>query len=234
MKIRAHLTNLAILGAFALSAPVLSAPNPDVSDIQPAILSPYNLTEAQIDLLAADMPVLDVWPGAQDSRIVEVFGAIDIDASLAQIWEIMKNCDKQLQIIENMTKCRVENKDDSAGWDERLQVLNIGFLLPRVKSRFRSEYSPYREIKISRIGGDLAILDGLWNLTTLQGGQTRVTYRARLKPKLPVPRKLMRKATAKDMPKVLRNLRGLAEAASSARVDPRISDSQIAKPQATP
>jgi len=90
-------------------------------------------------------------------------------------------------------------------------VLRIDRFLPRVKSKFKSEYSPYREIKITRTGGDLSVLDGIWNLSTTHDGQTRVTYRARLKPKLPVPRKIMQKATRQDMPKVLGNLRDLAE-----------------------
>ncbi|MEP1230242.1 MAG: SRPBCC family protein [Litorimonas sp.] len=176
------------------------------------VLSPYTLSEDQLAVLETDVPVLDVWAGATNNRVVEVFGAIDIDATPEQIWSIMKNCDAQLKIISNMKKCSVTKQGPNAGWDERLQVLSIGRFLHSVKSRFRSDYTPYREIKITRTGGDLSILDGLWNLSLTQNGQTRVTYRARLKPKLPVPRKIMRKGTRKDMPEILTNLRDQAEA----------------------
>lgn len=180
--------------------------------ITPPILSPYKLSADQSALLETNVPVLDVWEGIEDRRIVEVFGAIHIDASPAQIWEIMTDCEKQFQIISNMTKCEIETEDVQAGWDERVQIVRLSPFLPRVTSKFRSEYSPYRQIKITRTGGDLAILDGLWNLTTTPSGQTRVTYRARLKPKFPVPRKIMQRGTAKDMPEVLKNLRDIAEA----------------------
>lgn len=196
--------------AMAAAKPItISATNPKAAAA--SALSPYTLTQEQITVLETGTPVLDIWEGAKNRRVVEVFGAIDIDAPAVQVWKIMKNCDTQLQIVSNMIKCKIKKEDIAAGWDERVQVLNIGRFLPRVKSKFRSEYTPYREIKISRTGGDLSILDGLWNLTTTHDGQTRVTYRARLKPKLPVPRRLMQKATREDMPKVLKNLRDLAE-----------------------
>lgn len=216
MELRTYLIGLTIIGAFALGPSALGETDPVLpTAISPAltvpILSPYKLSADQTALLETGVPILDVWEGREDRRIVEVFGAIHIDAAPAKIWEIMKDCQKQFQIIANMTKCEVEAEDIQAGWDERVQVVSVSAFLPRVKSKFRSEYSPYREIRISRTGGDLAILDGLWNLTSLASGKTRVTYRARLKPKLPVPRKIMQKGTAKDMPEVLKNLRDLAE-----------------------
>jgi len=213
---------LSILATATLVLSPLALPTAAIADPNTkAALSPYTLTQAQIAVLGTDVPVLDVWEGTDDRRIVEVFGAIDIDAAPAQIWEIMTNCEAQLKIISDMTKCIITQEDKAAGWDERLQVVNIGRFLPRVRSKFRSEYSPYREIRLTRTGGDLSVLDGLWNLTTTQDGQTRVTYRARLKPKLPVPRRIMQKATAKDMPKVLKNLRDLAE---SGNQDVKIPD----------
>ena len=186
---------------------------------QTPVLSPYSLSPEQIAILDTDVPVLDLWEGATNRNILELFGAIDIDATPEQIWAIMTDCDMQLKIIPDMKKCIVKDADIAAGWDERLQVVSIGALLPRVRSKFRSDYTPYREIKITRTGGDLSILDGLWRLSLTQDGQTRVTYRARLKPKLPVPRSLMRKGTRKDMPEVLRNLRDLAESFNAAPND---------------
>jgi len=205
----------AMVSCVFLTTPALAAPLvADKTSPPEAVLSPYALSQAQIDILDTDMPVVDIWEGAKKRSIVEVFGAIDIDASPAQIWEIMTNCDTQLQIVKNMTKCIVKKEDKAEGWDVRVQVLNIGRFLPRVRSKFKSEYTPHREIKVTRTGGDLSVLDGLWTLTPTHDGQTRVTYRARLKPKLPVPRKLMQKATAEDMPKVLKNLRALAESSN--------------------
>ncbi len=208
---------MAMAITLSLTAPTIAAPAISDSQLEPApLLSPYVLTPAQISKLDTDIPVLDVWENAEKRSIVEVFGAIDIDATPTQIWKIMTDCDMQLQIVPNMTRCEIEKGTAATGWDERVQVLNIGFLLPRVKSKFKSEYSPYREIKITRTGGDLSVLDGLWKLAVTPDGQTRVTYRARLKPKLPVPRKLVQKATRQDMPEVLKNLKNLAETHSQA------------------
>ena len=176
-----------------------------------ASLAPYRLNNAQITQLQAGEPALDIWANAEKKSIVEAFGAIDIAASPEQIWAIMTDCDQQLKIVQNMTRCAITAKNIEAGWDERVQVLDIGWFLPKVKSKFRSNYTPYREIKITRSGGDLSVLNGQWRLIGLANGLTRVTYRAQLKPKLPVPRGLIRKATRKDMPKVLRNLKALAQ-----------------------
>ena len=196
------------------------------------ILSPYSLTQDQIAILDTNNPVLDIWEGAENRNIVEVFGAVDINASPEQIWGIMKDCDKQIKIISNMKKCKIKKEDVIAGWDERVHVLSIGRLLPRVRSKFRSEYSPYKEIKITRTGGDLSILDGIWSLSTTEDNQTRVTYRARLKAKLPVPRKLMQKATREDMPEVLKNLRDLAESYNqpAAATDSPIDEDKSSSP----
>lgn len=231
---------LILLSPILIWAPVQAA-STDKSQSEalnvPSKLTPYSLTNEQIAILDTEQPVLDVWAGQDDSRIVEVFGTIDVNADPEQIWAIMKNCDLQIQIIENMTRCEITHVDPSARWDERLQVLSIGRLLPKVRSRFRTEYTPYREIKISRLGGDLSVLDGLWSLQLTQDGQTRVSYRARLKPKLPVPRGIMRRATAKDMPIILKNLRDLAQKnqtrAQAAPIGP-INTDQSPGPSAQP
>ncbi len=200
-----------VISSYMVSVSALAKVTDDMSVKTPPILSPYNLTQEQIATLDMDVPILDIWEGAMNRNIVEVFGAIDVNASPQQLWDIMKNCELQLQIISNMTRCEIQKQDVAAGWDERVQVLKIGRFLPRVKSKFRSEYTPYRTIKITRTGGDLSVLDGIWSLSSTHDNQTRIAYRARLKPKLPVPRKLMQKATRKDMPAILMNLRDLAE-----------------------
>ncbi len=146
----------------------------------------------------------------------DIFGAVDIAASPADIWAIMTDCTAQLDIIPKLKSCDVlETGPLNSQWDRRRQVLKLGFPLPPVKSEFRSDYTPYKSILITGTGGDLSVLNGKWTLTPLSETRTRLTYHARMKSALPVPAGFIRKAARKDMPITLRNLRQMAEAPAS-------------------
>jgi len=141
------LTSCIAIAALSLPAFADDAPATNIQAVSAPVLSPYTLNDEQISVLDTGEPVLEIWEGAKKRSIVEVFGAIDINATPAQIWKIMKNCDQQLQIVTNMTKCKIKKEG------------------------------------------------------------------------LPVPRRLMQKATREDMPKVLKNLRKLAEKTNQAPLD---------------
>jgi len=58
----------------------------------------------------------------------------------------------------------------------------------------------------------MKIQDAIWDIKPLTNDLTRVSYRATIKLKFPVPRKLIKNATRKDTPQIMRNLRRVSEA----------------------
>jgi len=173
---------------------------------------PYDLTETDQDTLRAGKAVTHVWRDkSRADKALDVFGAIDIMATPETIWNIMTDCNRGMEIVKGMKSCTVlETFDD--GSDIRKQVFDMGVFLPNAKTEFRSEYKPTHQIKIRRTGGDMKIQDAMWDIEPLTEDVTRVSYRATIKLKFPVPRRLIKNATRKDTPQIMRNLRRVSEA----------------------
>lgn len=174
--------------------------------------SPYVLSAMDKVELMNHKAVIHVWRDkARSDSAIDVFGAIDITASPEVIWNIMTDCSRGNSLVKGMLSCSVLESHPEGHYDIREQVFDMGLFLPNVKTQFRSEYVPLKSITLRRIGGDLKIQDTLWTFTDLGNGSTRVTYRGTLLLKFPVPRGLLQKATRKDTPQILRNLRATAE-----------------------
>ena len=174
--------------------------------------SPYIMTEADQETLRAGEAVTHVWRDkTRADKALDVFGAIDIMATPETIWNIMTDCTRGSEIVKGMRSCKVlETFGD--GSDIRQQIFDMGPFLPDAKTEFRSVYSQNQHIKISRTGGDMKIQDAIWDIKPLTNDLTRVSYRATIKLKFPVPRKLIKNATRKDTPQIMRNLRRVSEA----------------------
>lgn len=174
--------------------------------------APYILTDADHTALRDGKAVTHVWRDkSREDKALNVFGAIDIMATPETIWNIMTNCARGSEIVKGMQSCKVLEKLED-GSDIRQQIFDMGIFLPNAKTEFRSEYTLNRKIKINRTGGDLKIQDAVWDIEPLTDGLSRVSYRATIKLKFPVPRRLIKNATRKDTPQIMRNLRRVSEA----------------------
>ena len=176
--------------------------------------------EAEARLLRGDL-VISVWRDkSQSDNAIEVFGAIDIDASAETIWALMLDCNRTMEIVTQMTLCEVLEVAPDGSWDIRRQKIKPGFLLPKSTSVFRSDYDLPYHIKISLLGGDMKVQEGEWILTPIDTVKTRVSYRARLRPKFPIPNGLLKRGIRKDIPRVLKNLRTQSEQAQTKYIEP--------------
>ena len=174
--------------------------------------SPYALTQTDEENLRAGKAVTHVWRDkSREDNALDVFGAIDIMASPETIWNIMTDCRRGSEIVKGMRSCKVLDVLDDTS-DIRQQVFDMGVFLPNAKTEFRSIYTLNRKIKINRTGGDMKIQDAIWDITPLTDEISRVSYRATIKLKFPVPRRLIKNATRKDTPQIMRNLRRVSEA----------------------
>jgi len=172
----------------------------------------YEVTPADETVLQAQEALTHVWRDkSRRDGALDVFGAIDVKASPAIIWNIMTDCARGNEIVKGMLSCDILEIDDAQNSDIRQQIFDMGPFLPNAKTQFRSQYTPYTSIKINRVGGDMKIQDALWTLTPRKNGLTRVSYRATILLKYPIPGAVIKSATRKDTPQIMHNLKRAAE-----------------------
>ena len=138
----------------------------------------------------------------------DVRGAIDIPAPAASVWLVLYDCAGAPSFMENLKRCAVLEQGPSGVWDVREHVVQWTSFLPEVRSVFRSDYTLNQSIRFKRTAGDLAYLEGSWQLQPLPGGKaTRLFYEVRVGLNSFVPGLLVRSALEKDVPEFLGVLR---------------------------
>jgi ribosome-associated toxin RatA of RatAB toxin-antitoxin module len=137
--------------------------------------------------------------------------AIDIPASPAIVWRVMRDCDRAATFVPGLEACRILETDPAGRFDVREHRVRWIAILPRLTLRFRSDYADEREIRVTRVGGDLARMEGAWRLEPREGGAaTRLHYDFRMAPRAPAPAGLVRAGLLRDTPKVLEAVRAEA------------------------
>jgi ribosome-associated toxin RatA of RatAB toxin-antitoxin module len=145
---------------------------------------------------------------ADDDAPGQVDAWIDIPAPPSLVWSTMNDCDGAPKFVPDLVSCRIVSRDPGGAWDIREHLANPGWLLPNVRSRFRADYEPERQIRFAQIEGDFDIMQGQWTLAPIAGGaQTRLRYEARLKPAFWVPGFAIRHIIEVDAPETLKALR---------------------------
>ncbi|MEM7662035.1 MAG: SRPBCC family protein [Pseudomonadota bacterium] len=139
-----------------------------------------------------------------------VRGSVIIDAAPERIWAVMTDCEATEQIVPQLRHCEVEMEGN--GWDHRRHDMRSGPF--RISSVFRSDYEPLKSITISKVSGDLEVQEGSWTLTPRQDGSVELRYEAWSKPKIWVPRWFISRSVKRDAPKILANLKSMAERTS--------------------
>ena len=166
-----------------------------------------SLDNDQVRRLRAGEVLISVTPDPEGATgLVEA--TVDIAAPPSAVWDVMLDCERSKRMIPSLKTCRVMSQTADARWDVREHVVQWIWPLPPVRSVFRSEYTPFRQIAFELVEGDLAFLKGAWTLEALRdGAATRLSYRARISPGWPVPGPLVRSAIEADVPKTLIALR---------------------------
>lgn len=176
------------------------------------------LDAAEISRLERGEIISDIWRDSdRNDGAIDAFAAVYIKASPQQIWAVMTNCEATLEVVSSMKSCRILESSPqlaSSGkhWDVREQIFKTPFPFSDLKTVFRSEYTPFSQIKIRAAGGGMKVQDAYWVITPITDEISRVTYRATVQPKAPVPRFLLRRAVKRDTPEILSNLRDIVQA----------------------
>lgn len=134
--------------------------------------------------------------------------AIDIPAPPSAVWSVMLDCERAPAYVPGLDSCRIEAVAPDGRSDVREHRIRWIALLPRLTLRFRSDYVAEREIRITRISGDLAAMQGAWRLEPLDDGRaTRLHYDFRIVPSTLLPSGMVRAGLLRDTPKVLEAVR---------------------------
>jgi carbon monoxide dehydrogenase subunit G len=163
-----------------------------------------DLPERAREVLAHGRPFVDVEPGPDGTSGV-IVAAIDVAASQAVVWTVMTDCELATKMVANLKSCRILDRDPQGRWDIREEITRTT-LTPSVRTVYREDFDPPRQMTFHRTGGDLKVLEGQWRLEPL-GGQVRVTYEARVAAPFSVPGWVARIALRHDVHVALLALR---------------------------
>ncbi len=148
----------------------------------------------------------DVVPDGRGAAVIRA--VVDIPRPARLVWRVMTDCAYAARLVSTVTSCRVLKADPAGAWDVREQVTRGGLFFPPIHNIFRSDYTPFSEIRFRKVGGDLAVEEGVWRLEPLAGGAgVRVTYVNHVGAKLIAPAFLVRLGMKQSTPRVMMNLK---------------------------
>lgn len=170
-------------------------------------LATVQLTPPQLASLQKGGVVLDVQrdPGGTSGSVEAV---IDIPAPAALVWSTMLDCAHAKDFVPDLVSCQIISRDPAGAWEVREHIVDPGWLLPNIRSRFRADYVVDQEMRFQQVEGDFEVMEGRWDLTPIaDGAATRLTYHAHLKPRMWVPDFIVQHIIESNAPDALRALR---------------------------
>lgn len=175
----------------------------------------FTIDAASEKRLATGEVLISVGPDETGSAAL-IDAVIDVPVPPRSLWTTMLDCERMKRVVEGLESCKVLERDPKGRWDVREHVINWGWLVPNIRSVFRSEFTGVEKIAFRRLEGDLTALEGHWLLKSLdRGKKTRLFYKNKIAMSLPLPAFVVRNALEADIPKTLRQLRVEAIQASA-------------------
>jgi len=133
-------------------------------------------------------------------------------APASALWAVVVSCQQAFFYIDGLEECEVlEDRGDLA---RVRQVVDQGWLAPRLEFVFESRRQPFERIDVSLLSGNLEALEGRWLFEQTPPGTqppaTLVDHALRIRPKAPLPRFLVRRNIEGSMPDLFACVRALA------------------------
>ena len=135
---------------------------------------------------------------------------VRIHAGREVVWSLITNCADALKIVPGLVDCEVLQTAPDGSWQRIRHVLDYSWYVRKLTYEILATYDKPAEVSIERVSGDLSTLKVSWNLKS-DGDYTIAKYKIDLAPGFWVPHWLVRGALKRDLPKMLRALRTLAE-----------------------
>jgi hypothetical protein len=135
---------------------------------------------------------------------------VRIHADRPTVWSLLTSCTDAVKLVPGLVDCAVVRTAPDRSWQLIRHVVDYSWYVPRLTFVFRADYLYPKRITIERESGDLKVLTGAWDLEQ-DGDFTVAHYSLALAPGFWVPHWLVKVALRRDLPKMLRALRSLAE-----------------------
>jgi len=124
-----------------------------------------------------------------------------------RIWATIISCADAEVFVDGLEFCEVlEERGDYAITH---QVVDKGWMTPRMDYRFETRREPYRHMQFKLLEGNLKTMQGSWDFESLPDG-VLVRHVLVLAPLVPAPRWLVRRNLKKDLPNLMQCIRGLS------------------------
>jgi len=123
-----------------------------------------------------------------------------------RIWNTIINCRDAFVFVDGLEYCEVlEERGDFA---LTRQIVDKGWTVPQLEFTFETKREPYHHMEFDMVEGNMKVMRGSWDFKLLEDG-TLVRYTLILQPLFPAPRWLVRRNMKRDLPGMLRCIRGL-------------------------
>ena len=149
-----------------------------------------------------------------------------VDAPAAAVWSIISRCADYKTRMPRIAASKELSRsgDESKSFTTTCEVTaDLPFPLSDLTSVSRADHVVEPGVRYVRrwqmLSGDYDLNEGSWTLVAQDGGaRTKVTYRLRAKPRIPLPDAVLRQVQSGTLPDMMRNLRVQAAAVSSSIV----------------
>jgi carbon monoxide dehydrogenase subunit G len=142
-----------------------------------------------------------------DGSSIRLAAQFVVTAPIAAVWAAMGSCERAKRYVTGLTSCTIEAQDPNGLWDVRVHIIERGWPIPKVTSRFRQDFQAPNVIRINRIDGDLKALSAVWRLTATDGGRkTEISYSGRIAMDTSVPRAILRPFVAADFRQTMQRM----------------------------
>jgi len=133
-------------------------------------------------------------------------------APVERIWAIIISCDYAHAFVAGLEYCEV--LEERGVFAVTHQIVDKGWTMPRMDFTFETVRVPYRHMEFRLTRGNLKTMQGSWDFEKYPDG-VLIRHTLVLQPALPAPRWLVRRNLNKDLPDMLRCIRGLADGSGS-------------------
>jgi len=130
-----------------------------------------------------------------------------VRAPVQAVWAVIVSCELAFRFVDGLQRCEV--LEDSGEHALVHQVVDRGWLTPRLDFVFELLREPWDRIGFRLVKGNMKAMEGSWRFEETPAG-TLVDYEIRLRPQAPVPGFLVRRNISRTMPDLLACVRGLA------------------------
>jgi ribosome-associated toxin RatA of RatAB toxin-antitoxin module len=131
-----------------------------------------------------------------------------VRAPAQAVWAVIVSCELAFRFVDGLQRCEV--LEDSGDRALVHQVVDRGWLTPRLDFVFESQRQPWTQIGFRLVEGNVKAMEGSWRFEETPAG-TLVDYEIRLRPQARVPGFLVRRNISRTLPDLLACVRGLAE-----------------------